>query len=280
MPNSASFSHIFIIQSLSPGQESTGTRLHEDLMSHRAFHQRTLTITLTKVADRSALISTLDTIHTDVMAHGIRPIVHIECHGDEEGLEMADGSSCSWLDLTPYLVSINTASRCNLLVTLAACFGGYLIKVIDVREHAPFLALIGPPESVQAGHLLSHYSNFYTKLLDRSQEAHALTTLTHEAGYFYVNAETYFRHAYGLHLKMQYSKEAFDGSARAVFKRAKCKGFAGSIRPGAIRRRLAKQLPNDFEAHRRVFFMIDLFSENDLRFPLRFDEVKTWNLSH
>lgn len=280
MPNSASFSHIFIIQSLPPGQESTGARLHEDLMSHRAFHGRKLSITLTNVADRMTFISALDAIHANVKANGIQPIIHIECHGAEEGLEMADGSSCNWLDLKPYLVSINTASRCNLLVTLAACFGAYLTQVINLAERAPFWGMIGPPGPVQAGHLLSNLTAFYTTLLDHSREAIALPILLEDTDYLYTSAETVFKYAYVSYLKMQCSKKAFDDRASSVFRKAKCRGLAGSIRPGAIRRRLAKQLHDDFEAHRRVFFMIDLFSENDQRFPLRFDEVKTMNLSN
>lgn len=273
MPNSNSFSHFIIVESLPPGDTRTGTRLHEDIMSHRTFHQRGIGVSLVTVRNRSELISVLEKLATDASTNGIRPILHVECHGAKEGLALADDSFFRWEDLKPLLVSINEASRCNLLIVLAACWGGYLINVISATERAPFWGIIGPSEPDRADHLLSNFTAFYTRLLDPSSEALALPTLLQETNYCYTSVQTFFEHAYASYLKNHCSEKDLSQRARVMSRELKRQGAADPPGPAATRRLLKRQLRSDFEKCRRCFFMIDLYGENENRFLLSYDEV-------
>jgi len=79
---------------------------------------------------------------------GELPLLHIECHGNDDELSFADNSRMTWGELYPLLRDINVATGMRLLVSIAACFGAYLGKHLDLTDRAAFVALLSPPTSI------------------------------------------------------------------------------------------------------------------------------------
>src|SRR5207244_5807125 len=140
---SAYFSTVVVFESLPEGQLRTGRSLRDDIEPVSAFHARGINVDYRKVNNRLELNARLaDVLHG--AEHGDYPLLHFESHGSERGIELADGSHIAWAELKPWLISINVATRCNLIVIVGACYGGYLAQTLLPTDRAPCWPLIGP----------------------------------------------------------------------------------------------------------------------------------------
>lgn len=95
-------------------------------------------------------------------SNGVGPVLHIECHGDGDGL--GDGGNREdllWDVLRPYLQELNEKCGCNLLVFVAACEGFAGIKSLTQGPRAPAAALIGPVSSIYSDDLAAASLEFY-----------------------------------------------------------------------------------------------------------------------
>lgn len=94
---------------------------------------------------------------------GIKPIIHIDTHGSEsDGVSLVGSSSCiSWQRLTDYLRPINIATKNNLCIVSAACFGFNNIKSVTINKATPFYMLIAPEKKVSFGFIEEHIPSFY-----------------------------------------------------------------------------------------------------------------------
>jgi hypothetical protein len=93
-------------------------------------------------------------------------IVHIECHGCEDGL--GDGSGIeflTWNELNLPLQILNEASNCNSLVFVAACLGFAGISALASGPRAPAAALVGPADSLSPAELFAATVAFYQTLI-------------------------------------------------------------------------------------------------------------------
>jgi hypothetical protein len=136
---------IAVLQSLPPGEMQTGRRFCEDVETTNMFHDRGLEIQFLDVLTKPAFLAALRQFQREAEG-GTYPFLHIECHGsyDQAGIILADDSFLPWAQLKPYFTTFNVATRCNLLVVLAACYGGYHGEIILPTERAPCWALVGP----------------------------------------------------------------------------------------------------------------------------------------
>lgn len=100
---------------------------------------------------------------------GIRPILHLESHGNSEGLARGEEPSeefLTWSELSAPLQRLNLATRGNLLLVVAACIGSAAIQIAAQGPRLPAVALAGPDARVDAGRLLVAFKEFYRRSLD------------------------------------------------------------------------------------------------------------------
>src|SRR5207253_2783325 len=98
------------------------------------------------------------------------PILHIETHGNPDGIELTSGEFLRWAEFRQEFIAINVASNINLLIVLAACNGAHLLEIIQPTDRAPVRAIIGPnrvlyPAEVKKGTLALYRTLFKTKNL-------------------------------------------------------------------------------------------------------------------
>lgn len=100
------------------------------------------------------------------------PILHLEAHGSNLGLEGPNGSGdkelLSWGELTKPFQGLNLATRCNLIVVVAACTGFAGIQALVKGPRAPAVALVGPDTTVMPKELLEGTKEFYRRWMDEN----------------------------------------------------------------------------------------------------------------
>ena len=242
---------IVVIESLRTDDRKTGRALRDDLEIIALPYGNNLQIHYKTVQGADEVEFLLQELYGYVSLCGRAPILHIECHGDADGIQLADGSLMSWSRLKPLLVNINLASRMNLFLVMACCYGGYFAAECRYSEPVPFAWILGPGREIYPDPLLALSGAFYAELLKTRDVTEALTVggAARPSGISY-----------------------FSMSAVGVFRvalTARIKG-AGSAESRA---RLRTVEEPQFDEYRRQFFALDEFPENEARFAITYAEV-------
>lgn len=159
---------VFWIKSLKPDEEGSTRRVLDDLepfFSHLGLPFEVMT----PKSDKE-LLQALSEIEQCVVRYGAKPLIHFDTHGDSKaGLYIADSDeSVRWEVLADALRQINVATRNNLCVVSAACFGFYVADKVTILKPVPFYLLIGPPGSVTFWYVESALIAFYQQLFQTS----------------------------------------------------------------------------------------------------------------
>jgi len=266
------------VQSLSEGEMHTGTRLHEDLETLDVWHNRGLNPELRNIPSKDDLMNLLRDLKEEARLSAQWPVLHIEVHGNRDGIVLASGDFISWQELKIPLIELNIATRNNLLVVLSACYGAYLTKTIIPTDRAPCWGLVGPHEEMSAGALLSSFQEFYSELFATGNGDQALKRLndavrSENLSYLFSQCESFFKMVYKAYFRDYFSPKALKLRAGELYKRAKEMGGTPKLSPGEIKRKLLQEKEPSFEKHCEQFFMYDLYRENRKRFRVTYQDI-------
>ena len=170
------YNSIFVIESLHH-ERKTGTELYNDIISKYELKTNGFITRLISVKNRNELISELTKIQNLVIYKKIKPIIHIECHGDENGKGIfLDPSNelVEYREIINVLRVINIKLRNSLIVSLGVCSGMTLLYSIDFNKPCPFFALITSNGIVSNKKVIEAYSIFYKSLLFENDLIYAI----------------------------------------------------------------------------------------------------------
>jgi hypothetical protein len=156
---------IYNIESLHPGDLKTYQDL-EDVVTLHKNKPDDLDYELYHVTDRQSLESVFEEILNDVKNDGIKPILHFDLHGYEDGIDLNSGEVVDWNEIADSLIEINKASNIQLFVCAGACFGVGMVKITNFMKRAPYSVLVGPNGSIKAKYISEFYSSLYNEYLD------------------------------------------------------------------------------------------------------------------
>jgi len=214
------------------------------------------------------LFDVLDECARRATEEDLAPLLHIECHGDEDGFQLADGSVVDWLELKPALTSVNIAMQLNLMVIVAACTGGSLAKAVSVTERAPLWGLIGPTKAISPNALEAAYGALYRELLcskSPSKAVQALDAIAEPGMFWRATAQGLFEAAWRLYRQERCTPEMLrDRSLRLQDELLQRTGKA--IPPESIVKALLEREPHSFDRFCKTFFMHDLYPSHAERF--------------
>jgi hypothetical protein len=149
--------NIWIIEWLPPNEQHTGRLLHEWMQEHR----RGWSVCKPCACKRDVLFS-IERATNLAEKSGMIPVLHLESHGNQMCLGLPGGVEVlSWDELTEPLQRLNLATRCNLVLVVAACIGFAGIKAFRRGPRAPAVALIGPSAPIMSANLFSWTKEFY-----------------------------------------------------------------------------------------------------------------------
>lgn len=244
---------VVVIESLRPGDWKTGRALRDDLEKVALPYGNNLPIHYKTARSADELEFLLKELYGYISLCGRAPMLHIECHGNADGIQLADGSVMRWNRLKPLLVDINRASRINVFLVMACCYGGYFAAECRYSETVPFAWILGPGKEIEADPLLALNGAFYTELFKSRDVTEALTAggAARPSGisYFSLSAVGVFRIALTARIK---AVESVDLRART--------------------RTIDEPM---FDRYRRQFFALEEFAENEGRFAISYREVFT-----
>lgn len=199
---------IYVIESLKPTDNTTGTTLYNTILSQSWCIDSSLII----VKSRQDWDTAIQFIKNDCTTNVVSPIIHLEIHGSESFIELTDGSLISWQDVGWDFRAINTLCGCNLLVTLAVCHGAWLVTSFSTITELPFCGLIGSQETIYEPDLVDRFSAFYKELTTNNDLCEAINHLKSagdpNAKYEIITAEEIFANAYQCYIEKKCSPEA------------------------------------------------------------------------
>ncbi|TCD46822.1 hypothetical protein [Chlorobium sp. N1] len=272
------FSSVVILESLA--KNKTGRQLYEDLRPITIQADRDIDIKYFEVDSKEALLTQLHSIEQDANKDDW-PILHIECHGldDTTGISLANGDSLSWAELKPYLTAINIATQCNLLVVMAACYGGHMVQIIQPVERAPCLAMLSPTKEIYFDEILKPLTTFYRELFNSLDLNAALIKLYSypivNGGYYFQTADDFFKSIYVGYIKGCADQKGFKIKDRAknIYLELKRSANPSPVGIGAIKKMLKQTQPVFFKSYYERFFMIDIYPSNKSRFDITYDKI-------
>ncbi|BAK77237.1 hypothetical protein NH8B_2423 [Pseudogulbenkiania sp. NH8B] len=265
------FSRIVILDSIPHGELNTAKRLYDDLQMVASTHAPTPAIEYLRIESAQELIQFLSRCRDEVNHGREVPMLHIECHGDEEGFGLADGSLLDWPELKLPLTELNVATQLNLMISVAACTGGALAKVISMGERAPIWGLIGPTRSVYPHELEDSFRALYATLFETKSPALAVKAMDSASttGTFWrTTAQGLFEKGWNSYKETYCTPAAMEVRAKRMLERIK------NLRPAPypsleeLKKRLVDVEPSAYEQYVATFFMYDLFPLHSQRFQL------------
>jgi hypothetical protein len=191
-PGNIYFNKVYIVQSLREGDRRTGDELYNDIIRWRT--SESLVAELRDVTTKEELVSYLKKIFDHVTA-GLFPLIHFETHGYEAGIQLASGEEVNWRDLVPYFRAINSSTKNNLFISVAACQGGSIQFCVNITEPSPFRGFIGPMQDVKEEDVLNSFSGFFNIMLLENDVEKGIEALNSTSGltkYHHMNTEHFF----------------------------------------------------------------------------------------
>lgn len=270
--NANRFNKILVIDSIPSGELNTARQLVEDLKTYATAYAPSPLIEYVRAETGDDLIEKISHCRNDVLAQDIIPVLHIECHGNEYGFQLADGAFVDWAELKLHITELNVATKLNLMIAVAACTGGAIAKTVRMSDRAPFWGFIGPTMAISSEDLRKAYSTLYLKLLQtksatKAFEAFAASTKT---GLFWrMTAQGLFEKGWANYKEKHCIPKALDARGKRMQEQFKEK-FPDKAPPTLeeLRIRLINQEPEAFGKFRDTFFMYDLYPEHQNRFPV------------
>ena len=154
---------LIIFDALAETEMQTGRRLHEDLIDYCLEIGRQGYCTYYSIKSKQMLIAALKLVLTECRAGVLYPVLHFECHGDpERGLYVhASKEYVGWDELVRHITEINQATRNNVGIVLAACYGFEISKFVTFTAPCPFNFVIAAQDVIQVGQLQDVVMDFY-----------------------------------------------------------------------------------------------------------------------
>jgi hypothetical protein len=289
----ASFGRVIVIEWLSPSDRKTGFEL-AIWMRERGFDSKR-TIEFASVSCGKELISALQEIAATTRAGQPWPLIHIEAHGERGdfasgqlprgyfGPDGKGGEEClTWAELTPHFVAINEATRCNLQLVSASCWGQAAVFAATDTSRVPFVVCVGFSTKVSEISVLETTKEFYRRLFDGTTQQmdvaveSAARQLAEHEGLEWESVPLLSYEGLEQSIRERCSPEAIRERALNLAMRLVGPGNIPLISSLPYATAVAQLHQGQAEAARRVWkmrFMIDLFPENAERFDVDIESM-------
>jgi hypothetical protein len=267
------FNQILVVDSIPTDEYNTGKHLYEDLQTYAIAYAPSPSVRYIRVESADEFVKCILTCRKDAEEHDIIPMLHIECHGDEDGFQFADGSLAYWDELKTPITELNVATGLNLMITVAACTGGALAKVISMDDRAPFWGLIGPTRTLVAEELEKAYPALYLTLLSTkapSKAVEAMDQATNLGLFFRATSQGLFEKVWNSYKREYCTVAAIELRANKMKEQLRQSGFKPLPSIDELKSQLINQEPIVFKRYRQNFFMCDLFPSHSSRFPIEY----------
>ena len=273
------FNSIYVIESLPDGDLKTGRDLYDSIVFPESGKLDGIHTEFSVARTQTELARRLAVIGRNAKLGNHKPIIHIEAHGTEDGIALADGSVMRWRTLIPICGDINQSCGMNLIVVAISCMGWNLTASLVPSDRAPVNMVIGPTAVMQAGELLDATRLFYRTLYSTLDLNAAIEAMNggRPYGEWRIKpglAEILFCWVFRTYVKQLATPEVLQRREDEIV--ANVIKNSTVARPQLLQLRLSvrRDLRDHrrlFERFRRIFLMIDLFPDRADRYGLTYD---------
>ncbi len=267
------FNQILVVDSIPTGEYNTARRLFEDLETYAAAYSPSPAVRYVRIENAAEFFQCILMAKNNAEQHDVIPMLHIECHGDEDGFQFADGSLADWDELKIPITELNVGTGLNLMVAVAACTGGALAKVMRMGDRAPFWGLIGPTRTLTAGELEKAYAALYLTLLSTKSPADAVKAMeqaTAPGCFWRSTSQGLFEKVWRNYKSEHCTASTLEMRGKRMMERLQESGVSPLPSMDELMKRFIGHEPVAFERYRQTFFMCDLFPEHSNRFPIKY----------
>lgn len=269
------FNTIVIVDAIPDGELNTA-RLLQDELDEIANTVEGLHVRYSKADTFQDIADLITGLTREVTDGGILPSLHIEAHGfdDESGFVTARNEPCLWETFKDLVTPLNVATNLNLVVVMAACYGGSFARAIRTTDRAPVWGILGPTREITAGQLNDGFSAFYSAFFQEDLEVspfRALTDSVPEQMYYLTTAEEFFYQVWINYKTVQCMDEELDRRAQVIQDEIRRQGNEPQ-ELDAIRQQILDKDPETFEEFRDHYFMYDLNEDNRNLYPVTYEE--------
>ena len=288
MDNRLTLGIVHIVEWLRPGDAKTGWELFGELEPIGMLSKPEVPVKFWSVSTREEFVTLFPKLEQTFRDTGRIPVLHIETHGDANGIGVSADESIEWTDLMGLFVSLNRLTHVNLVAVLAACEGFWGVQMLQpARLAAAFRGLIGPIRKMKAGEMADACIAFYRTLLGQGNGDAAFAAMndvvdTTRQTFYAISAETAFKEVYKRFLESQCTPEAIEERLERIMireeatRRSEGRPDMTSTDIARLRELIRARLCDhrgQFEVLRREFFYIDLYPENSDRFDIAFEHL-------
>lgn len=222
---------------------------------------------------RSAIIDIVSLTNNDK----IRPIIHLDMHGNKEGLSLGNHDFIPWYDFHKHCTIINILTKFNLLVVLTTCEGGYFTRYISPVEIAPCWGIIGTIAPILIGETYNVF-DFFTMLVSSENLKQALEAfnegIPEERRFLFYSALTLFKHAVRHYTNIGLTESEISKRACEIMQQARKFDLETyeRVKTGILNTKF------HIEGFIKRFFMHDIVPENRTRYNFTYEDIMTENI--
>jgi len=152
---------IAIIEALRSGDDTTGTRLNNEVLNSIRFEDKRIKTYFYSVHNKNEFFNALTDILEKCNNNLFIPILQIETHGYEDGIGLPSDEIITWQELLNETRKINILLKNKLALFICTCEGNSIIGAIHPSERAPFRFLIGSFKALYPIEILDAFEEFY-----------------------------------------------------------------------------------------------------------------------
>lgn len=262
--------NIWIIEWLPQNEQRTGRLLHEWMQEHRPGWSL-----YSACEHKKEVLSSIEHATKKAEKYGMIPVLHLETHGNEMCLGLPDDNGnveeLTWDELIEPLQRLNLATRCSIVVVVAACIGFAGIKALVRGPRAPAVALIGPSAPIMSNDLFSWTKEFYKLWMAGNPNFSAIAAAaTRKAGEVAFAWEPFAVLAYDALAKQVIISMRQEEKRKQLNRLRQRMAEENRYSVGEIEKRLSRITPSlQVNVIQRLWdemFMIDLYPENREKF--------------
>lgn len=268
------YNKIYVCEALPDGELSTGIQLAQeiklrcDIQDIPEFYTDPC-----QISDKRQFMTFMNRVKSQVIEHGVFPIIHLEIHGDKSGLWLPSNETVGWNEFSDVCREINEYCLNNLLVVLAVCYGFQAAFQTIITKLTPFFGLIGPSKTVDVSQIECVFPKFYRELLC-SDDLESAFSMLGNPHLLYLCEEAFAKNA------IEYIKNYCRGKGRqerveellTQFKQLPSGQLISTSDARKLIKNLIKPEEGNLESHRIKFLMAD-HPKNKNRFTLTSDDL-------
>lgn len=274
------FNAIYVLESIRTGDLKSGRELYDSILLPAQDTLEGFFASYKAVRTADEFRTALAGIAEECARLGRGPLLHIEAHGDKDGIQLADQTYLPWADLREELSEINRASFMNLLVVASSCNGWFLTASMMPTERAPVFMVVGPPDEIPVGKLEDANKRFYRRMVETFDLNRALEAMNDGKPFADwvikpATAEILFCRAFRTYVKnLGTSASLAERENRIVADVVRARQL-DAVQSAALRLQVRKHITDHawwYNHLRRPFLMLDLFPKNAYKFGLTYEK--------